>query len=46
MRMSGAFIAIPSLIALVACSGSGDDSGQSYHGQPGPCISGSSGVRF
>jgi hypothetical protein len=46
MRMLAILIAVLSLLAVTACSGSGDDSGQSHRGQTGPYIGGSGGAGF
>jgi hypothetical protein len=47
MRMLAAtLIAVLSLIALTACPGSSDDSGQPHRGQAGPYIGGRGGVGY
>jgi hypothetical protein len=46
MRMLSVLVVALSVIALTACSGSGDDSGQPHRGQAGPYIGGSGGVGF
>jgi hypothetical protein len=46
MRMLIILITALSMVALTACSGSDDGSGQPRHGTAGPYIGGSAGVGF
>jgi hypothetical protein len=46
MRMFTLLVAALSVIALTACNGSTDDSGQPHRGQAGPYIGGSAGAGF
>jgi len=46
MRILTILVAVLSVIALAACSGSADDSGQPRRGQTGPYIGGNGGIGY
>ncbi|HVY14689.1 MAG TPA: hypothetical protein VHB27_05645 [Rhodopila sp.] len=46
MRILTLLTVVLTAIALAACSGARDDTGQSHRGQSGPYVGGSAGVGF